>query len=313
MKNIKIKYSVIILLEEKAPNFSKFMVSIYETLDRKEENFEILIMSIVEETFLKKELSRLTIKKEFIKPYTLNKKTSQAISLKLGFKESHGEIIIVCGSYQQISQESFNNLLDSFTPDTDIISPWRVKRVDPSFNQFQSKVFNLIVQKVTGTTLNDLSCTVKILRREVLDKTEIYGSFYRFLPLIADQYGFKTKEIQCVHHKERGKIGFYHFFEYLLRLVDILTIYFNIKFNRKPLRFFNTIGASVILMGVFIIIYTTFEKLVFGRPIGDRALFLLAFFCVSIGIQISSIGLLGELIAFVHGRKRKQYSIEKKI
>ena len=126
-----------------------------------------------------------------MKLFALNRRASQAVCLRTALKESSGDIIMVCGSYQQITRDSFAKLLDALDDNADIISPWRQNRVDPPFNQFQSRIFNEMVQFTTGAKLNDLSCTVKVVRRAVLEETELYGNMYRFLPIIAEKsYNF---------------------------------------------------------------------------------------------------------------------------
>ena len=136
------KYSVIILLEEKNEEFSKFIQMLNETFSARQDPFEILIMAKGLEGFLKDELERIGHLNGRLKAFTLNKKTPQAVCLKAALKESNGEIIVVCGSYLQITIESLRKVLDALDDEFDIISPWRQHRVDPSFNQFQSRAFN---------------------------------------------------------------------------------------------------------------------------------------------------------------------------
>jgi len=152
---------------------------------------------------------------------------------------------------------------------------------------------------------------VKVFKREVLEETDFCGNMYRFLPIVAARKGFKNKEIKCEHYEERGKKGFYSLSEYFERLIDIFTLYFNTRFSKKPLRFFSTIGAVFILIGLFITSFVLYQKIFFGYPIGDRPVLLLAILFMVIGTQAASVGLLGEIIAFTHGRARKEYTIEK--
>ena len=311
--NGTIKYSVIVLLEERNEDFSQFIQMLYELFSSRQESFEILIMANGTEGFLKHELEMIQNCNNRLKGFTLNKKTTQSVCLMAGLKESSGEIIVVCGSYQQITSDSFMQLLDSLDNEVDIITPWRQKRVDPSFNQFQSRVFNALVRKITKSDLHDLSCTVKIFRREVLEETKIYGNMYRFLPIIASQKGFKNREVECEHCQERGKTGFYSMSEYLTRIIDIFTLYFNTRFTRKPLRLFMNIGLVFLLIGLLITSYVFTQKFFMGYPIGGRPVLLLAILFMVLGVQAASVGLLGEIIAFTHGRQRKEYTIEKEI
>jgi len=201
--------------------------------------------------------------------------------------------------------------VDNIDDEIDIATPWRQHRVDSALNQFQSKLFNALVRRLTSSTYHDTSCTVKVFRREVLENVEIYGNMYRFLPILADQKGFKTKEIKCEHYQQHGKSTYYGLTHYINIFIDIFTLYFNIWFTRKPLRFFSAIGVILSFIGLFIASYVLIQKFFLGYSIGNRPLLLLAIFFMVLGIQAASAGLLGEIIAFTHGRNRKEYTVEK--
>lgn len=305
------KYSIIVLLEDPHEDFPQFIKNLNEVFSSRNEPFEILIMANGTGGFLRDQLNELQNLNSRLKALEFGTKTTEAVCLKTGLKESRGEIIVACGSYQQITNDSLVRLLGSLEDEVDIISPWRQQRVDPSFNQFQSRVFNTLVRKLVKINLHDLSCTVKIFRREVFEKTEIYGNMYRFLPIVAAQKGFKTKEVRCEHYQERGKTGFYGLSEYVTRLIDIFTLYFNMRFTRKPLRFFSSIGLGFLLTGVFITLYLFVERFLLGHPIGNRPILFMAILFMVLGVQVASVGLLGEIITFTHGRKKKEYTIEK--
>lgn len=313
MSENTVKYSVIILLEEQHEDFTQFVQNLYDLFSSRGEPFEILIMANGTGGFLRNQLPKLQSCNDKLIAFELNSRTPQAVCLKAGLKESSGEIIVVCGSYQQITDDSFLKMLDSLDDETDIISPCRHCRVDPSFNQIQSKVFNALVRWMTSSDFHDLNCTVKIFRCEVLEQTEIYGNMYLFLPVVAARKGFKTREIGCEHYQERGKTGFYSPSSYLSRIIDILTLYFNTRFTRKPLRFFSAMGLIFLVLGLFVTSYVFAQRFLLGYAIGGRPALLLAILFMVLGIQAASVGLLGEIIVFAHGRHSKEYTIEKRI
>ena len=261
--------------------------------------------------FLKNELMALLNRHDKVKAIEFNAKTTQAVCLKAALKETSGEIMVVCGSYQQITNDSLLKLLNSIDSETDIVTPWRQHRVDSILNQFQSKLFNAVLRKLTASNYHDTSCTVKIFRREVLEDVKIYGNMYRFLPILADQKGFKAKEIKCEHYQQHGKSTYYGLNHYINIFIDIFTLYFKIRFTKKPLRFFSAIGVILSFIGLFITSYVFTQKFFLGYSIGDRPLLLLAIFFMVLGIQVASVGLLGEIVAFTHGRHKKEYTIEK--
>lgn len=307
----RIKYSVIVLLEETNPEFHLYVENLLRMFRGRGEPFEILLMANGMEGYLRNKLRQVRTSGEQLKAFAMGKRTPQAVCLKAGFSESAGEIIVVCGSYRQIDDASFHLLLDALDGDADIVSPWRRHRVDPPFSQFQSRLFNGIVRKIVGTDLHDLSCTVRVFRRSVLEEVELYGNLCRFLPVIGAQKGFRNREVPCRHHEERGKTGFYSLSDYVARGIDILTLYFNTRFSRKPLRFFSAVGVVFIMTGILLMAGIFFQKLFMGVAVGGRPLLVAAVLFMVFGIQVASVGLLGVIVAFTHGRLRKAYNIDK--
>ena len=309
------KYSIIVLLEleEMHKDSVQFIQNLHDVFSSRQEPFEILIICNGIGGFLRNELDELLIRNDRMSAFEFSTRTTQATCLKAGVKGSSGEIIVVCGSYQQIPNDSLIKLLDHLDDETDIVAPWRQHRVDTPFNQFQSKVFNTLVRTSTRSNFHDLSCTVKVLRRKVLEESRIYGNMYRFLPILAAQRGFNAKEVQCEHYQQLGigKSGLYSIAHYFTIFIDILTLYFNTRFTRKPLRFFSSIGVIFLLMGGLITSYVFAQKYFLGYPVGGRPILLLAIFFMVLGVQAASVGLLGEIIAFTHGRHSKEYTIEK--
>jgi len=308
-----IKYSIIVLLEEEHQDFASFIRNLHTIFSSRKGSFEIIIMANGIGGFLRSQLTELQALNHRLKAFEFNTKTTQAVCLKTALNESSGNILVVCGPYQQITSESLSQLLDSLDDKTDIISPWRRHRVDPSFSQFQSRLFNFLVRKLVKSDLHDLSCAVKICRRKVLEETKIYSNMYRFLPIVAAGKGFKTIEVKCEHYQERGKTGFYTVSDYITRIIDIFTLYFNTRFTRKPLRFFSSIGLGFLLMGFLATAYVFVQRFFVGHPIGDRPLLFVALCFLVLGVQAASVGLLGEIIVFTHGRQREEYTVEKKI
>lgn len=97
--------------------------------------------------------------------------------------------------------------VDALDKGVDIVAPWRQKRVDPSFNQLQSIIFNWLARRFISSDLHDFSCTVKVVRRAVLEETELDGNMFRFLPVLAAAKGFRVEEVEVDHLQERGKTG----------------------------------------------------------------------------------------------------------
>ena len=304
------KYSVIILLEENAEGIEIFVHRLHEFFIKMHDSFEIILIANGTEVSLQNQFDEIKNQYSSIKIYTLYRKNTQAVCMKAALRESKGEIIVACGSYQQITMKSLGQAIDSIDSQIDLVLPCRKKRIDPVFNQFQSSSFNFLVRKITGYHFNDLSCTVRIVKRKVMENIDFYGNMYRFLPVVAAQKGFKYKEIDADHFKEKGKTGFYNPSDYILRLLDIFSLLFLVRYTKKPFRFFSTIGASFFSVGSCVIGYVLFNKFFSDGYIGNNFVLIIGFLLLAVGVQSAGAGLLGEIITFTHGRKNKEYSVD---
>lgn len=312
----KLRYSAVVLFERKNHQvFPDLLKNLSEALSSRNSRYEIIIVS--NGPFIDPDGQASICRDDAlgtVRIFELSKKTSETICFKAGFEECRGDIIISCGSYQQITRESLINLLDSMEEDVDIVCSWRNKRLDSAFFRVQSNLFNFLVRTITKSEFHDLSSSIRLFRRRVIQETEIYGNMYRFLPILAARKGFRAKEIKCSHfHQFCGPSESCGLMGYIERVTDIFTLYFISRFASKPLRFFGFLGMVFLVVGIFMNAYVFVEKFFLGFPIGDRPFLLLGMFLMVLGIQAASTGLLGEIITFVYGRHKSKYTIEKRI
>jgi hypothetical protein len=96
-------------------------------------------------------------------------------------------------------------------------------------------------------------------------------------------------------------------------LLDLISIFFLVRFTKRPLRFFGMVGAITFSLGAALITYLGIERIAFDQSLADRPALLLAALLIVLGMQIFALGLLGELIIFTHARNVKDYRVEEVI
>jgi hypothetical protein len=101
--------------------------------------------------------------------------------------------------------------------------------------------------------------------------------------------------------------------EYVHQVLDLVSIFFLVRFTKKPLRFFGMLGAATFSIGAVLITYLAVARLLFDEKLSDRPALLLAALLVVLGMQVFALGLLGELIIFTHARSLKDYRVEEVI
>jgi hypothetical protein len=303
--------SAILLLEQcykDQPDFISAIDRIFSDIDN---TCEILVVAKGTANFFRSQISEIRGLSHRLRAFEFGSNTTPAVCLKAILNEVQGDTLVIFGSYQQITDDSIREVVNALDGTSDVISPWRRRRVDPWFNRCQSWIFNWLVRGVVDSALHDLSCTVTVVRRTVLEETELYGNMFRFLPVLAAKRGFRVKEMPVEHLQERGKTGFYSFSVYISRLIDILTLFFNTRFTRKPLRFFSFIGIGFTSLGGLSLLVIFIQKFFFNISIGNRPVLFISLLLTILGVLVASAGLLGEIIVYTNGRKKKEFTIEK--
>jgi hypothetical protein len=180
------------------------------------------------------------------------------------------------------------------------------------FEVLRRDVFHKLIA-TGGQHFNDLGCGVRAMKRRVLEEISLYGDQHRFLPVLAGRQGFRIVEIDLAQSPlDRYDRG-YPVREYAHRVLDIFTVFFLVRFTKKPLRFFGMVGASTFVIGAVLVAWLAIDRLVFLHPLADRPALLLSSLLVVLGMQLFALGLLGELIIFTHARDIKDYQIDEVI
>jgi hypothetical protein len=238
----------------------------------------------------------------------LSRRFGETAAVLAGFASTKTERVMILPAFEQVETGSLGKVLDALT-DTDLVTVRRFPRCDSGWRQAQSQVFETFITRVGSSKFRDPGCTVHALRRPVLEETQLYGEQHGFLPLLAANVGFRVKEIDLPQAQPDAGRRFQSPRSYVHRLVDILSVFFLTRFTRRPLRFFGPAGAACTAIGALGLGVVVLQRLLLAMPLADRPALILSSLLVAVGLQVLAIGLIGELIVFIHARSMQQYRV----
>jgi glycosyltransferase involved in cell wall biosynthesis len=274
-------------------------------------NFELICVVDGEREDITNQILELAASEKRIRLIQLAKEFGEATAITAGLQYSSGRVILTLPAYYQIRPTEIRKLIDELdTSDVAVGARWP-RSSKSKFETMRRNLFHWLVGFVTGERFSDLGCGARAVNRAVLDELPLYGDQHRFLPILAAQRGFQVSEINVAQSElDRNEQG-YGPRIYLRRSLDIFSMFFLVRFTKKPLRFFGTIGSATFLTGAVILSLVVGEKIFLGSPLADRPALLLSSLLVVLGLQLFALGLLGELIIFTHARDIKEYSVER--
>ena len=303
--------SAIVPIGGRYDDSGELVSSYFKELAGTGKNFELICVVDGEREDITDQILELAASEKQIRLIQLAKEFGEATAITAGLQYSSGRVILTLPAYYQIKPTEVRKLIDELnTSDVAVGTRWP-RSSKSKFETMRRNLFHWLVGFVTGERFSDLGCGARAVNRAVLDELPLYGDQHRFLPILAAQRGFQVSEINVAQSElDRNEQG-YGPRIYLRRLLDIFSMFFLVRFTKKPLRFFGTIGSVTFLAGAVILSLVVGEKIFLGSPLADRPALLLSSLLVVLGLQLFALGLLGELIIFTHAREIKEYSVEK--
>jgi hypothetical protein len=233
----------------------------------------------------------------------------EAAALTAGFERARGSTIVTLPAYHQIEAADVRKLVGALAG-TDMAIGRRSPRYGNAFDRVRRSAFHGLVNFVTGSRFTDLGCGARAMRRQVLEEIDLYGDQHRFMAILATRLGFRVCEVAVRQSSRDRHARIYRPREYARHVLDLFSVFFLVRFTKRPLRFFGMLGVGTFGIGALLITYLGVDRFFFGEKLADRPLLLLAALLIVLGMQIFALGLLGELIIFTHARGLKDYRVE---
>jgi len=234
-----------------------------------------------------------------VKTIVFRKNFGQTAAMSAGFEHASGEIVVPLDADRQNDPADIPMMLKELEKGYDIISGWRKVRHDKALTRrLPSKIANWLIAKITGVSLHDFGCTLKVYRREVLEVTKLYGEMHRFIPALASWSGAKVGEV-VVNHRPRtageAKYGLGRIFKVVL---DLITVKFLGSYSTKPIYVFGGVGILCGIGSILSGLAVLYQKFIStpGLSMNRNPLLVLTALLIMTSFQFILMGLLAEML-----------------
>ncbi len=242
-------------------------------------------------------IKQIRARNQRVRAFRFRRNYGKSAALSVGFQHAKGRIIITMDADLQDDPDEIPNLINKIREGYDLVSGWKKKRYDPITKTLPSKFFNFVTSLFSGVKLHDFNCGLKAYKQELVKDLQVYGEMHRYIPALAHWEGYKVTEIPVQHHPRKyGKTKF-GVSRFLKGFLDLLTVMFTTRFLKRPLHFFGTLGGIFALSGFAIDLYLLIDWIIGRTYLSNRPLALFGIALIIVGVQLISLGLLGELIA----------------
>ena len=240
----------------------------------------------------------------------------QTAAFDAGFRAASGNVVVTMDADLQNDPHDIPALLAKLDEGYDFVTGWRKHRQDGVLlRKIPSRIANWLIRTITGSSIHDLGCSLKVYRRHLTDEMRLYGEMHRFISVIADSMGARVGEVAVNHRARRAGKSKYGLKRTVKVLLDLITVWFMRRYLTKPIYLFGGLGAAMLAAGTVVAAYVLWEKLDQGVWVHRNPLFLIGITCFLMGFQFLATGIVAEMITrtYFESAHKTAYAIAARI
>lgn len=255
------------------------------------------------------EIVRHLPKEYHVKVLGLSRNFGKEIALTAGLEHCSGDVAILLDADFQHPIEIIPQFIQHWVQGYDMVYGVRTDRVSESyFKRNFANFFYWLMQKITPINIPNNAGDFRLMDRKIIEALKEFPERTRFMKGLYAWVGYKTIGIPFeVKERAAGKSS-WRFAKLTELAITGIT-----SFSDVPLRVWGLIGFVISLVSFIYAIYIVTVTLLFGADLPGFPTLVVAIMFLG-GIQLLSIGILGEYIAriFTEVKKRPKYLLQLK-
>ena len=166
----------------------------------------------------------------------LEKNSGQTAALDAGWRAARGKFVVSLDADLQNDPADIPRMMEHLeTTGADMVIGVRVNRQDTLARKIQSRIGNGVRNWITGDHITDTGCSLKLVRREAIDRVRLFTGMHRFLPTLVRMEGYKVVEMPVNHRPRQFGVSKYGAMNRAFRgLADCLAVRW---MGRRALRY----------------------------------------------------------------------------
>jgi glycosyltransferase involved in cell wall biosynthesis len=288
----RVDVSVLVPAKDEADNLPEFARLCGEALGPAGFSFEVVVVDDGSRDGTADVLSRLAAEHAFLRVVTHRRQRGIADALRSAGDAAAGEIFVFYPADLQYLPSDIPALVRPILDgQADIVTGTKQGKYEKAF---VSGIYNALCRRLFGVQVQDLN-SVKAWRREIMRSVPLRPDWHRYMVVIAAADGWRLTSRPIPLYPRRAGVSKFTWRRIPIGVLDLVSVWFQLRFGRKPMMFFGILGA--VLFSVGLIAGLVALVLRFGYGIGFRPLLNLVETMVISGIVLFGFGFVAEMIA----------------
>lgn len=285
--------SVLVPAKDEAENLPEFMRLAAEAFAaHPDTGYEVVVIDDGSTDATWRVLQELAQRFPFVRPVRHRVQRGIAEALRTGWLNARGDVLVFYPADLQFLPADIPRLAGPvLAGESDMVTGYKIGEYE---KQFVSGIYNGLSRTLFKVPVRDLN-NVKAYRREIMDIVPGRPDWHRYMIVMAAAQGYTVTEIPVPLYPRRAGRSKFGLSRIPVGVLDMLAVWFELRFGQKPLLLFGMLGAGLFGIGFLTGLVAIGIRVFAG--IGFRPLLTLVETCLVLGSVLFATGLLGEQIA----------------
>ena len=292
--------SVLVPAKDEAENLPLFMQLCDEAFRGRSERYEVIVIDDGSRDATPRVLDELTAKYPFLRTVRHRSQRGIADALRSGYLAARSDVMVFYPADLQFKPEDIPRLVAPILAgESDMVTGYKQGVYEKAF---VSGIYNALSRSLFHVPVRDLN-NVKAYRREIMADQPARPDWHRYMIVLAAAQGYTVTEIPVPlypRHAGKSKFGLSRI---PVGVLDMLAVWFELRFGQKPLLAFGMLGAGLFAIGLLSGVGALAWLAATGQ--GVRAVWTVVQTCLLLGSVFFATGLLGEQIAVLRSEQRE--------
>jgi dolichol-phosphate mannosyltransferase len=141
---------------------------------------------------------------------TFEKNSGQTAALDAGWRAARGRSVVSLDADLQNDPADIPRMIRKLEESgADMVIGVRVNRQDTWAKKMQSRIGNGVRNWITRDQITDTGCSLKLIRREAVERVRLFNGMHRFLPTLVRMQGYKVVEMPVNHRPRKFGVSKY--------------------------------------------------------------------------------------------------------
>lgn len=202
MKDYNYDFSIVVPVYNEAKNLAPLTDRILEVFEEKDYKYEIIYVNDGSSDGSSSIIDKYADDIENLKALHFKENNGQTAAFLAGFKKAEGDYIITLDADLQVDPEDVFDLIPQLD-NYDMVVGMRSSRNDGLKKKISSLVGNGVRNMLTGETISDTGCPLKVFKNEISRHFYPFKGMHRFYPTLARIKGYTVKEVPVNHYPRK--------------------------------------------------------------------------------------------------------------